>query len=475
MRRNRVSMPKSAQVLGGVCPLCGQMVEGSLREHLRRHGDSALKEAILQAKLAGISDGEIGKQFGISYNTLQRTLTEAQGINVSPHRRTKPIQRWEPLGFQEEQTTVWSFPQRGDWATHNGHYRGNWSPYIPRNLILKYSRPGEIVLDYFVGGGTTAVEAKLLGRRCIALDINPAAVELTLKNLAFAPPLFNALDVEIFEPDVDVGDARSLASIPDESIDLICSHPPYAGIIKYSTGIEGDLSGLEPDAFFTEMRRVAEESYRVLKPGGKCAILIGDGRKARRVVPIGFETIRVFLNAGFRLKELIIKRQHNCKTTGFWYKRSIQHNFLLLAHEYLPIFEKVKDGASAIPTSEQPVEPVFSVIDPCSTNTDPEKPLETTTVWVLPEDIVEHELARNLAARYSDERTLVVASRDERRAGAIIPNGLLTYEAMRSNPSLNLREIIIVAPTSSSARPLAEDGNIQIVHRYIFVYDRKER
>lgn len=43
--------------------------------------------------------------------------------------------------------TVWSFPDRGDWATHVGNYRGNWSPHIPRNLILRYTQPGELVLD----------------------------------------------------------------------------------------------------------------------------------------------------------------------------------------------------------------------------------------------------------------------------------------------------------------------------------------
>jgi DNA modification methylase len=52
-------------------------------------------------------------------------------------------------------------------------YRGNWSPYIPRNLILKYSLPGQTVLD---GAATTAIEAKLLQRKCVAIDINENAV-----------------------------------------------------------------------------------------------------------------------------------------------------------------------------------------------------------------------------------------------------------------------------------------------------------
>ena len=44
---------------------------------------------------------------------------------------------WEPKNFKLESTTIWSFKSRGNWATHNGQYRGNWSPYIPRNLDRK--------------------------------------------------------------------------------------------------------------------------------------------------------------------------------------------------------------------------------------------------------------------------------------------------------------------------------------------------
>ncbi|MBC7252001.1 MAG: methyltransferase domain-containing protein, partial [Anaerolineae bacterium] len=314
-----------------------------LGSHIREeHGEESLRREVLAAKERGMPDAEIGARFGISFSQLEEIITEAYGVNISISRRPKRIKRWEPADFREETTTIWSFRQRGDWATHDGRYRGNWSPYIPRNVILKYSKPGDVVLDYFVGGGTTAVEAKLLGRRCIAWDINPGAVGITLENLRFSPPrtLFGDRAQPVYEPEVSVGDARDLRGIPSGSVDLICAHPPYAGIIKYSTNIPGDLSALSEDEFLTEMGKVARESLRVLKPGGKCAILIGDARKSKHVVPIGFRTIRVFLDAGFSLRELVIKRQHNCKTTGFWYARSIKYNFLLLAHEYLPIFEK---------------------------------------------------------------------------------------------------------------------------------------
>lgn len=47
--------------------------------------------------------------------------------------------------YKLQTTTIWSFPNRGNWSTHKGDYRGNWSPHIPKNLILKYTKQGDIM------------------------------------------------------------------------------------------------------------------------------------------------------------------------------------------------------------------------------------------------------------------------------------------------------------------------------------------
>ena len=57
----------------------------------------------------------------------------------------------------------------------------------PRELVAKYmkasSNPGDIVADFFIGSGTTAVVADRLGRRFFGCDIDPGCVEMALKRL----------------------------------------------------------------------------------------------------------------------------------------------------------------------------------------------------------------------------------------------------------------------------------------------------
>lgn len=153
-----------------------------------------------------------------------------------------------------EMTTVWSFPNRGNWATHDAKWRGNWSPYIPRNILLRYSKEKDLVLDQFAGGGTTLVEAKLLNRNIIGVDVNDVALERCKEKIDFDHEGANG-KVELYK-----GDARNLKFISNESIDLICTHPPYADIIKYSEDIEEDLSHLKVKDFLEEMKKLQKKA-----------------------------------------------------------------------------------------------------------------------------------------------------------------------------------------------------------------------
>lgn len=67
---------------------------------------------------------------------------------------------------------------------------------------------------------------------------------------------------------------------------------------------------------------------------------MGDMRQKGCMIPLSFQVMERFLAAGFTLKELIVKTQHNCRATGFWKTNSVKYNFLLIAHEHLFVFRK---------------------------------------------------------------------------------------------------------------------------------------
>ena len=138
-------------------------------------------------------------------------------------------------------------------------------------MILRYSKPGDWVLDQFSGSGTTLVEAKLLNRNAVGIDINPQSVSLSEANLKFECKTQSRIFVKN-------GDATNLSFIKDDKIDFICTHPPYANIIQYSSNIDGDISLLDEQDFIDAMQKVASESYRVLKRDKYCAVMIGDKR-----------------------------------------------------------------------------------------------------------------------------------------------------------------------------------------------------
>jgi DNA modification methylase len=295
----------------------------------------------------------------LDFISRQKSIViEDQVISLEPVE----VKRLEPLPGEltDVSTTVWSFPERGAWATHRGDYRGNWAPQIPRALILKYTEPGSIVLDPMAGSGTTCIEAILLGRNCIAVDINYNAVMLTHHRLYYlvkalgesgrrgllshAHSREDRVEAEAWYR-VFHGDARRLDKILDNSIDLVATHPPYLNIIEYSeSGVEGDLSRTRSlDEYLRLFRQVAREIYRVLKPGGVLGVLVGDTRIKKHYVPVTHYVLLTLLDAGFVLREEVIKIQHKMKTTREVWRRLRERDFLLIYHEKLFILEKPRE------------------------------------------------------------------------------------------------------------------------------------
>jgi len=282
----------------------------------------------------------------ISYKSMKEVKEDRMnGSLVIGNKKIEPrkeVESLQPEDFELEITTIWSFEERGDWATHDPSFRGNWSPKVARNLILRYSVEGDTVLDPMVGGGTTLVECLLTGRNAIGIDVNLRSARLTKNRINL--PEKHLKELPETDQKIYIGDCRNLDQIEDNSIDLIATHPPYANIIRYGKeALEGDLSAIPSyDIFADEMRKAAKEFYRVLKPGKYCAILIGDTHNRCHYVPIAFKVMQQFLKEGFILKEDVIKAQWNCDSTPQW--KGQDNDFLLTMHEHLFIFRKLEEN-----------------------------------------------------------------------------------------------------------------------------------
>lgn len=143
----------------------------------------------------------------------------------------------------------------------------------------------------------------------------------------------------MYEPKLILADSTDLKKIvPNNVVDFIFAHPPYANIIKYSKDIDRDLSRLELEEFLKQINLFSKECFRILKKDKIFSILIGDIRKNKNVIPLGFYIMNISIQNGFKLKEIIIKEQHNCKMTNYWSQNS-KRDFYLLAHEYIFIFK----------------------------------------------------------------------------------------------------------------------------------------
>lgn len=338
---------------------CGDKVNRSIVPHMKKiHPEQWFEWVTIFVNLQSIGYSlkkimhtfrDSNDELLFSWTVIEREIRSVVESGLLPYS-PPPIQRvaeWEPPQFEVEKTTVWDFPKRGTWAVHSGDYRGNWPPQLVRNLILKYTKPGDIVLDPFMGGGTTLIEAWLLQRFSIGVDISKLAYSTTMtrieemKRLAGADKRISM--VSRYKPKVIHGDSTTVddtsvfADVQSKSINLLCIHPPYLNVLKYTNRDQKDLSSInDPIEFFCKMVDFAKNYTKFLAPDNTCAVLIGDVRRKGRNIPLSSYILNAFLNVGYVLMETIIKTQNHERSSQFYSTLPGSH---LLAHEYLYILK----------------------------------------------------------------------------------------------------------------------------------------
>ncbi len=233
----------------------------------------------------------------------------------------------------------------------NGHqydYHGNCVPQILTQLVTRYTKQDEIVLDLFLGSGTSAIEAVNLNRRAIGVELKPEMAAYVREKLKEQG---KASDVEVINGDSSKGDwtgkaiKRALKKFDVAQAQFLFLHPPYADIIRFSES-EDDLSNAEStEAFLDQFEQVCRLGYEMLAPGRFAGLVIGDKYAAGELIPLGFYCMERMNRAGFKTKSIIVKNiSGNEKAKGrmnnLWRYRALVGGFYIFKHEYVMLFYK---------------------------------------------------------------------------------------------------------------------------------------
>lgn len=254
------------------------------------------------------------------------------------------LNRWKE--YEEIITdSLWIFDKRDTSGAHLAWYWGNFIPQIPRQMMLRYTKQGEWVLDPFVGSGTTLIECRRLGRNGIGIELNPEVAEKARNLIDKEPNKYNVITDIIIGDSTQLNFKELLEKKGIKKVQLLIMHPPYHNIIKFSNDPQ-DLSNCNSVEEFLKMfKKVVENTYDILEKGRYFALVIGDKYSKGEWIPLGFYTMQEVLKVGYKLKSIIVKNFEETRAKRnqkeLWRYRSLAGGFYVFKHEYIFLFRKV--------------------------------------------------------------------------------------------------------------------------------------
>ena len=200
-------------------------------------------------------------------------------------------------------------------------YPGATPTYVIWNLLQRYTREGDLVVDPFCGGGTTLDVARSLERRALGYDLQPQ------------------------RPDVFRADARKLP-LEDGKADFVFMDPPYSTHLEYSGADEciGELDAFEP-GYFEAMEQAFVEADRVLRERRYFAVYCCDSfKKKKGFVPIASRFAELLGKRFKPIDHIAVVRGNRKLEQGNFHKAAEEENFFLRGFNHLLIFKKQRDA-----------------------------------------------------------------------------------------------------------------------------------
>jgi DNA modification methylase len=228
---------------------------------------------------------------------------------------------------------------------------------LAERVIKIYTKKGDLVLDPFVGVGTTLVATRNLGRKGIGIELYEKFVKIAKQVLS------QKTLTEPSEQTIICGDCRDLLKwVEPNSVQLMFTSPPYANFIhrsiedrqkthKTSWLVQKNMSVVKPygedsrdfgnlpyEKFLEEIKDLMKKLLIITKPGGYNVWVVKDHRdpqRGRPIIPVHSDFARIGEEAGFIYHDLIIwdqNEQRSLVLLGYpsVFYVNINHTFLVV-------------------------------------------------------------------------------------------------------------------------------------------------
>jgi DNA modification methylase len=221
-------------------------------------------------------------------------------------------------------------------------------------LIRFFTKAGELVLDPFVGSGSTLLAARACGRASLGLELIPQWAEVARTRLTDeSDPA--AAPAEVRETDALAG----LRELPEDSAAFIVTSPPYWRILRKKAGLKAqqerqdkglathysedpaDLGNVaDYGEFLTRLGDIFAECGRVLQANRYLAVIVSDFRDGKRFVLYHADLSAEIERRGLALKGVTILLQDDKNLYPFALPYAFVSN---IHHQYIMIFQKPKE------------------------------------------------------------------------------------------------------------------------------------
>lgn len=233
-----------------------------------------------------------------------------------------------PKEWIQSQVGIWEFSyEKRDIRDKNIH-PAVFPIGLPAKCIKLFTHEGELVIDPFVGIGTTLLAAQDLNRNAVGFDLKQEYINTAKTRLAQGNLLNNTKQIAIRD------DARNIPQyLKEKTVALVVTSPPYSKFLdkpRLNKSMRGDLRNnkhyltvqqysqdpddigtLDPIAFSKALGEIYRGILPLLKPKAHCVININDLWWENKRIPTHVHIVEALTEVGYELRNILIWDRRN--------------------------------------------------------------------------------------------------------------------------------------------------------------------